>query len=73
MLGRAEGYNNIRILTATPNNMPYSTPNARHRTKVKKVGTRSFLLDFHIGLTTSYSIINITALMITAANDAFGM
>lgn len=33
----------------------------------------NLLLDFHIGLTISYSIMKITALMITAARAALGM
>ena len=31
------------------------------------------LLDFHMGLTTSYSTLNITAVIMTAAKLAFGM
>lgn len=72
-VGLAEGYNKKRILMATPTTIPYSTPIAKHRRKVAKVGIRSFLLDFHIGLTTSNSIMKITAHIITAAREAFGM
>lgn len=57
----------------TPAKIPYSTPTVKQRIKVAKVGMRSFLLDLHIGLTTSYSIIKITADIITAARDALGM
>ena len=34
---------------------------------------KSLLLDFHIGLTTSYSTLKITAVMITAPKLALGM
>lgn len=72
-VGLAEGYNKKRILMATPTRIPYSTPIARQRRNVAKVGTRSFLLDFHIGFTTSNSIMKITAQIMTAARDAFGI
>ena len=42
----------------------------RQNKKVTNIGMRSFLLDFHISFTTSYSIMYITAQMITADNEA---
>lgn len=72
-VGLAEGYKRKRILIATPTTIPYSTPIAKHRRNVAKVGIRSFLLDLHIGFTTSSSIIKITAHIITAAKEAFGI
>lgn len=69
-VGLAEGYSkNIKFIP-TPDNIPYSTPMMRQNKKVTNIGIRSFLLDFHISLTTSYSIIYITAQMITADNEA---
>lgn len=61
------------MFIATPTRIPYSTPIARQRRNVAKVGTRSFLLERHIGFTTSNSIMKITAHIITAAKDAFGI
>lgn len=72
-MGLAEGYKRKRMLMATPIRMPISTPTARQRRKVAKVGMRSFLLDFHMGFTTSSSIMKMTAHMMTAAKEAFGM
>lgn len=69
-VGLAEGYNkNIKFMP-TPDKIPYSTPMMRQNKKVTNIGIRSFLLDFHISFTTSYSIIYITAQMITADNEA---
>lgn len=73
IVGLADGYNKNIILMPTPITMPNSTPIIKHKTNVANVGIKSFLFVFHIGLTTSYSIINITADIITAANEAFGM
>lgn len=73
IVGRAEGYNRNMILMPTPTRIPYSTPMIRQNTNVAQVAIRSFLLDLHIGFTTSYSIIKMTALMITAAREALGM
>lgn len=53
--------------------MPNSTPTPKHKMNVAKVGIRSFLFDLHIGLTTSYSIMKITAQIIIAASDALGI
>jgi hypothetical protein len=70
IVGLAEGYNrNIRFIP-TPNKIPYSTPTIRQNENVTNIGMRSFLLDFHISFTTSYSIMYITAQMITADNEA---
>lgn len=70
IVGLAEGYSrNIRFMP-TPDKIPYSTPMMRQNKKVTNIGTRSFLLDFHINFTTSYSIMYITAQMITADNEA---
>jgi hypothetical protein len=70
IVGLAEGYNrNIKFIP-TPDKIPYSTPMTRQNKKVTNIGMRSFLLDFHISFTTSYSIIYITAQMITADNEA---
>lgn len=72
-LGLADGYSRNNMLMATPIKMPISTPTAKQSRKVAKVGIKSFLLDLHMGFTTSYSIIKMTAHIITAARDAFGM
>lgn len=70
IVGLAEGYNrNIKFMP-TPAKIPYSTLMTRQNKKVTNIGIRSFLLDFHISFTTSYSIIYITAQMITADNEA---
>lgn len=37
------------------------------------VDKQNLLLDLHMGLTTSYSIMKITAQMMTAASAALGM
>lgn len=69
-VGLAEGYNKNIKFVPTPNKMPYSTLMTRQNRKVTNIGIRSFLLDFHISFTTSYSIIYITAQMMTADNEA---
>lgn len=61
------------MLIPTPRRMPYSTPMTRQATKVAKAAARSFLLVRHMGFTTSYSIMKITALMMTAAREALGI
>lgn len=73
IVGLADGYKRNTKLIPTPITIPNSTPTIRHKTNVANVGIKSFLLERHIGLTTSYSIMNITAHIITAAKDAFGM
>lgn len=56
IVGRADGYRrNIKFIP-TPTKIPYSTPITRHRKKVANIGIKSFLLDFHMSFTTSYSI-----------------
>ena len=72
-LGLAEGYSNNIIFIDTPINIPSSTPMSKHKTNVTNAGIKSFLLDFHMGFNTSYSIMKITAHMMTAASDALGM
>lgn len=72
-VGLAEGYRRNTILIPTPKRIPYSTPTVRQAKNVANVHMRSFLLLLHIGFTTSYSIMKMTALTITAPKEAFGM
>lgn len=58
---------------ATPNNKPNSTPKHKLNINVIAPGNSSRLLQRHNGRTTSYSIINITAVIMTALNAAFGI
>ena len=73
IVGLADGYSRNKMLMPTPISIPISTPTAKQMINVANAGIKSFLLDFHIGLTTSYSIMKITAQIMTAASEALGM
>lgn len=57
----------------TPANSPNSTPTDKHAINVIAPGNSSRRLHRHNGRTTSYSIINITADIMTALRAALGM
>ena len=53
--------------------MPYSNAQNKQQKKVAKAGIKSMRFERHMGLTTSYSTLKMTAVMMTAARAAFGM